>query len=140
MIINYSKQKQRHNLILGSFFTIVGTVLIFDEPSNLPRYYPLLFGLAQFWLYFLKGRHPYLKVEKDELTVYKLRAKKVNLAEVWRVRKFAGEITLFTPETRLNINSRVIDKSSLQELKNFIDTINPTAEDNPSRKVVLTNS
>ena len=140
MSIPYNKNQQRKEFVFGILMVIIAIPLIWSEPGNPLRYYPVVFGLLLIGSYFFKQKYPYLKIEGDVLTVYKIRRKSLKLSEVNKIKKFAGEFTLCTSEDKIKIYSELIDRNSKAELNELIDSLDPLAERNSYKRISVNNS
>ena len=49
---------------------------------------------------------------------------KINLNEIRRINKFAGDYILKTDSTELRINTELIEEKSLEELHTLLDNLN----------------
>jgi hypothetical protein len=64
-----------------------------------------------------KWKKQYLKIESGVLTKNSLFPKKINLSDIIQIKKFAGDLTLFTATDKLVINIDWVDKDSFKELE-----------------------
>ena len=72
----------------------------------------------------LKKKHQYLTIENGVLRINGSFGKKINLAEIKRIKKFAGDYILKTSKKELTINTQIIDTNSLAELNAELEKLN----------------
>ena len=124
MTISYSKKVIRKDLILGSIFLIVGTYLVIGEPDNILRYGFLPLGLLHLFSGLYSLRNYYIKSENGILRrsgMFSTRS--VALANVIKIKSFAGDHTFYTPEKKLKISSEYISKESKPEFEDFLESL-----------------
>ena len=134
MIIPYSSKGQQKEIILGAFFGSMGAVYASNDPESIFPYVLALSGILYLASVLYKKRNPYLKIENGLLKKSDVIPKQIRLSEVVRIKEFAGDYTLFTPEKKLKIHSYWISQSSKKEFKNFLDSLNLQIE-HTTRKV-----
>lgn len=142
MIIKYSRKFQWKILITGIIFLVLGLIAVWIDSLNPVRYLPMMYGISLLVYYhlFLK-KTPYLQVEGYVLTIWKsFKKKKINLSEVIRIKKFAGDITLFTSEIKIKIRQDVIDEASMEDLDKLLSSLDAEAEEYPCKKISFNNS
>jgi len=65
-----------------------------------------------------------LTIENGIIKVNSPFGKKLNLIEIKRIKKFAGDYILKTDEKELAINTQIINPSSLAELNAVLEKLN----------------
>ena len=65
-----------------------------------------------------------MSIENGILTVNGPIGKKLNLTEIKRIKKFAGDYILKTDKKELTINTQIIDPNSLAELNAVLGKLN----------------
>lgn len=65
-----------------------------------------------------------MSIENGILTVNGPLGKKLNLTEIKRVKKFAGDYILKSDKKDLTINTQIIDPNSLAELNAELEKLN----------------
>ena len=122
------KLKKKHlniNLILGIVWFLFGVMeLGFSENIGWFDYGSLVFGVLYFILYFYQKKNQYLTIENGVLRINGSFGKKINLAEIKRIKKFAGDYILKTSKKELTINTQIIDTNSLAKLNAELEKLN----------------
>ncbi|RYM35408.1 hypothetical protein ES731_15470 [Psychroflexus gondwanensis] len=117
MRIQYKKRQLNFNLIFGiiwlSYFFVK---LFFDDKLDWIDYGWILISLAYLLTYFYQKKYKYVTIENGILTVNGPFGKKLNLTEIKRIKKFAGDYILKTDKEELTINTQIIEPNSLAEL------------------------
>jgi hypothetical protein len=119
-------QKKRNlyfNLVLGVLWLAYGLYrLLSTELSTwLPYTFIILsiFYLIQFFYFFIK---PVLIIENNQVIYNDLfKSKTFRLDEIVKVKKFAGDITIFTKTDKIGLNAQLFEKESLDELNAVLD-------------------
>ena len=75
-------------------------------------------------LYFYQKNYKYLTIENGIINVNGPFGKKLNLTEIKRIKKFAGDYILKTDKKELTINTQIIDPNSLAELNAELEKLN----------------
>ena len=125
MRIAYKKRNLNINLILGIVWLIFGLLsLNYNGENNWTDYGYLVFGILYLILYFYQIRNKYLTIENGILKINGSFGKKINLTEIKRIKKFAGDYILKTDKKELTINTQIIDPNSLAELNVELEKLN----------------
>jgi len=125
MKIQYKKRQLNFNLIYGIIWmTFFLAKLIFDDELHWLDYGWVLISLAYFGIYFYQKKYKYVTIENGVLTVSGPFRKKINLNEIKRIKKFAGDYILKSEEKELTINAQIIDPNSLAELNTELQKLN----------------
>ncbi|CAI8166869.1 MAG: Uncharacterised protein [Bacteroidota bacterium] len=92
MRIAYKKRNLNINLILGIVWLILGLLnLNYNGENNWTDYGYLVIGILYLILYFYQKRNKYLTIENGILKINGSFGKKINLTEIKRIKKFAGD-------------------------------------------------
>lgn len=125
MKIGYKKRHLNVNLILGIVWFIWFFVGVFEkEKPNWTDYGWIVISLLYLGLYFYQRNYKYLTIENGIITVNGPFGKKLNLTEIKRIKKFAGDYILKTDKKELIINTQIIDPNSLAELNAELEKLN----------------
>lgn len=125
MKIQYKKRQLNFNLIFGIIWLTYFLVkLIFDEEIHWIDYGCILISLAYFGIYFYQKKYKYVSIENGILTVNGPLGKKLNLNEIKRIKKFAGDYIIKTDNKELTINTQIIEPNSLAELNAELEKLN----------------
>ena len=125
MKIEYKKKHLNVNLILGLVWLIWFFVGVFGkEEPNWTDYGWIVISILYLWLYFYQNNYKYLTIENGIINVNGPFGKKLNLSEIKRIKKFAGDYILKTDKNELTINTQIIDPNSLAELNTELEKLN----------------
>ena len=125
MKIQYKKRQLNFNLIFGIIWLTYFLIqLIFDKEIHWIDYGWILISLAYFGIYFYQKKYKYVSIENGILTVNGPLGKKLNLTEIKRIKKFAGDYILKSDKKDLTINTQIIDPNSLAELNAKLEKLN----------------
>ena len=125
MKIKYKKRHLNFNLFLGIGWLIIGLLgVLTKEKTYWTDYAFIVLSIIYLIMYFYKKNNGYLIINIGIIRVNALFGKKINLAEIKVIKKFAGDYILKTEKTDLIINTQIIDPNSLAELKTELDKLN----------------
>ena len=125
MRIGYKKRNLNNNLILGIVWLIFALLSFkYNEENRWTDYGYFVFGILYLVLYFYQKHYKYLTIENGILKLNGSFGKKINLTDIKRIRKFAGDYILKTDEKELTINTQIIDPKSLAELNAELEKLN----------------
>jgi len=125
MKIQYKKRQLNFNLIFGIIWLTYFLIqLISDKEIHWIDYGWILISLAYFGIYFYQKKYKYVSIENGILTVNGPLGKKLNLTEIKRIKKFAGDYILKSDKKDLTINTQIIDPNSLAELNAELEKLN----------------
>ncbi len=113
------------NLIFGLIWLVwffIG-ILIKDEPNWTDYGWGVISAMYLIGYYYQR-QHQYLTIEKGLIKVNGPFGKKMNLADVKRIKKFAGDYILKTDKKELTIHTQIIDPNSLAELNAELKKLN----------------
>lgn len=125
MKIGYKKKHLNVNLILGLVWLIWFFVGVFGkEEPNWTDYGWSVISIMYLGLYFYQRKYKYLTIENGIINVNGPFGKKINLTEIKRIKKFAGDYILKTDKNELTINTQIIEPKSLTELNAELEKLN----------------
>ena len=125
MKIAYKKKHLNVNLILGLVWSVWFFVGVFGkEEPNWTDYGWIFFSLMYLGLYFYQKNYTYLTIQNGIIKVNGPFGKKLNLTEIKRIKKFAGDYIIKTDKKELTINTQIIDPNSLAELNTELKKLN----------------
>ena len=125
MQIGYKKRHLNVNLIFGLIWLVWFFVGVFGkEEPNWTDYGWLVISIAYLSIYFYQKKYKYVSIENGILSVNGPIGKKLNLTEIKRIKKFAGDYILKTDKSELTINTQIIDPKSLTELNTELEKLN----------------
>ena len=131
MKIRYNNKVQRKELVLGSIFFVLGLVFVWEEPQNFFRYGLIFLGLAHLISGIYKIKNPYINLENGILKRSGLFPQIINLSEIEKIRKFAGDYIFHTSKKKLKINSELVSKDQKAELENMLRSLDIPFEESP---------
>ena len=127
MKIRYKKRKLRINLIFGLFWLIFAIIQLFIldyESKSWIKYGWLGISSMYIIMYFYEYFNQYLTIENGIIKMNSPFGKKMNLTEIKRIKKFAGDYNLKTDKAELTINTQIIDPNSLAKLNTELEKLN----------------
>ena len=124
MKIRFTKKRLKHYLIFGILWLVLGTTAVIFNSDNIFNYGYLIIGILYFGTYLFENNKHYLTIENGTISKNHLIPKKINLNEIKRIKKFAGDYILKTDSTELRINTELIEKKSLAELNTMLENLN----------------
>ena len=124
MKIRFTKKRLKHYLIFGILWLVLGTTAVIFNSDNIFNYGYLIIGILYFVTYLFENNKQYLTIENGIITKNQLIPKKINLNEIMRIKKFAGDYVLKTDSTEFRINTELIEEKSLAELNTVLENLN----------------
>lgn len=123
IIIPYNYKGIKFNRFLAIAFIVVSAIGFFNTPDNyIFNYGYLLFGIGYIYLYFFMYSKAGLLIRDGVLNVQPL-GKSIVRADVIEFKKFAGDYTLITENSKLVINTQLLDKEGLEQLDAILISI-----------------
>jgi hypothetical protein len=127
MKIRFKKKRLYINLILGLVWTGLGVFSLFeDENLRWTDYGYLVVGTLYLGHYLYDLNNQYLTIENGSIRKNVLYGfgKKINVNEINRIEKYAGDYILRTVEKELKINTELIEEKSLVEFNEILKKLN----------------
>lgn len=124
MKIRYKKKRLKHYLIFGIIWLALGTIAVIFNSNIFFNYGYLIIGILYFGTYLFENNTQYLTIENGTISKNHLIPKKINLEEIKRIKRFAGDYVLKTDSTELRINTELIEEKSLTELDTVLGNLN----------------
>tara|TARA_R110001632_G_scaffold45215_3_gene114860 strand:+ start:395 stop:781 length:387 start_codon:yes stop_codon:yes gene_type:complete len=124
MKIRFTKKRLKHYLIFGIIWLVFGTTAVIFNSENVFNYGYIIIGILYFGTYIFENNKHYLTIENGTISKNHLIPKKINLNEIKRIKKFAGDYILKTDSTELRINTELIEENSLEELNTVLENLN----------------
>ena len=124
MKIRFKKKRLKYYLIFGILWLVLGTTAVIFNTENFFNYGYLLMGILYVGTYLFENKKQYLTIENGIISKNHLIPKKINLNEIKRIKKFAGDYILKTDSTELRINTELIEENSLAELNTVLEKLN----------------
>ena len=137
MKIKFKKKRLRANLILGIVWAIFGILSMFiDDAVRWTDYGYMLIGILYIGHYLHDRANQYLTIENGTIRkngLYGL-GRKINLKDVYWIKKFAGDYTLKTQQGDLKIDTDLIEEESLAALNRVLGELDLPPEKTPFAK------
>ena len=124
MKIRFTKKRLKHYLIFGIIWLVLGITAVIFNSDNVFNYGYLIIGILYFGTYLFENNKQYLTIENGIISKNHLIPKKINLNDIKRIKKFAGDYILKTDSTELRINTQLIEENSLAELNTVLENLN----------------
>jgi len=123
MKIFQKKRNQYFNLFFGLMWLAYGIYRLLSTQSSPWLSYAFIIVsilyLIQFFYFVFK---PVLIIENGRIVNNDLfKSKTFRLDEIVRVKKFAGDITIFTKTDKIELNAQLFEKESLVKLNTILD-------------------
>ena len=81
--------------------------------------------------YLYERQNQYLTITQDEIKVNNLFRKRINLYDIKRIKKFMGDYKIITDAKVITINTKIIDKESLNDLNEVLAKLNLPPDKSP---------
>ena len=120
----YSKKQLRSTLLFGLLWLIIFGFYFFFRTDSYFGYAYLIMGILFFASYIYKKTIHYATIQNGILTKHDPLPKRINLDQITDISYFAGKYKLLTQDSEMIINTMVLDKTSLEDLKKIINQIN----------------
>ena len=125
MRIEYKKRHLNIFLILGIVWLAIGLLnLNYDRENRWTDYGYIVFAILYLVIFIYQKQNKYLTIKNGILKINGSFGKKVNLTEIKRIKKFAGDYIIKTDKKELTINTQIIDPKSLTELNEELEKLN----------------
>ncbi|NOR27187.1 MAG: hypothetical protein GQ540_01525 [Lutibacter sp.] len=122
--IRYKRMHLRWKFIFGLFWLILGAISITNNPENYFNYGYLIASLFYFVNYFFKSKNQYLTFDNDSITLNNFISQRISLADLNQIKKDGRNYIFQSEKSELRINTRLIDKNSLKDLKVILKNLN----------------
>jgi hypothetical protein len=132
MKIRYKNRRLNFNLFFGIIWLVYSLYGLFTKEN--PKWSDfgfLIISLLYIATYFYEKKNQYLTIENGMIYNNWPFSKKINLAEIVAVKKFARDYTLITENDKLKINTQIIDKDFLMEFKLVFYNLKTEPKKNP---------
>jgi len=123
MKIRYKRRILRWNFIFGIFWLILGVIAISNNSDNYLNFGYLIAALFYLINYALKSKNQYVGFENGMITLYHLIPKTLLIQDLKKIKKIGGNYILESDEFELKIETNVIEKNSLKDLKTILKNL-----------------
>lgn len=120
----YSKKQLRYSLGFGILWIIIFVAYLIFRSDSYFGYGYLIIGIFFLGTYVYKKTFHYAKIKNGVLIKNDILQKRIKLDEVTDVNYFSGKYKLLTKNSEMTINTMVIDKTSIEDLKKVINQLN----------------
>jgi hypothetical protein len=121
--IRYKRMHLRWKFVFGLFWLILGIISITNNSENYFNYGYLIVSLLYFGIYFFKSKYQYITIEDGAIILNNVISQRISFTDLNQIKK-KGKIYIFQSEkSELHINTSVIDKNSLKDLKLIIKNL-----------------
>ena len=125
MKLQYKKRQLNFNLIFGAIWFVYFFIKLFlEEKLHWINYGWILISLTYFGSYLYQKKFKYVSIENGVLKINGPLGKKLNLTQIKRIKRFAGDYIIKTDKKELTINTKVIEPESLAELNAELEKLN----------------
>jgi hypothetical protein len=127
MKIRFKKKRLYINLILGLVWAGLGVFSLLEDKSlRWTDYGYLLAGIVYLGHYLYDLNNQYLTIENGSIRKNVLYGfgNKINVNEINRIEKYAGDYIIRTLEKELKINTGLIEAKSLAEFNEILKKLN----------------
>ena len=109
---------------MGCVWMVFGIVeFIFDAPVHWVKSGYLIISIIYFILFYSYSKRGYLQINNGELKSPLSFGKKIELAKVKTIRKFAGDYILKTDDKEFGINTDLLREDSLKQLQEELKSL-----------------
>jgi hypothetical protein len=113
----------RWKFVFGLFWLILGIISITNNSENYFNYGYLIVSLLYFGIYFFKNKYQYLTIEDGTITLNSIFSQRISFEDLNQIKKRGKSYILQSEKNELHINTSVIDKNSLKDLKVIIKSL-----------------
>ena len=110
-------------LIFAIFWLILGVISIPNNPTNYMNYGYLIIGFLFLGNYIFKSKNQYLTIDSEMITIHTLVPKKIILTDLKKIKKLARDYILVSENGEIRIETRLIEKNSLKDLKKTLKNL-----------------
>ncbi len=120
----YSRKQLRSTLLSGILWFLIFGFYFFFRTESYFGYGYLAIGIGFLGSYIYKKALHYATLKNGILTKNNLLPKRINLDQITDVTYFSGKYKLITQDSEMIINTMVLEKNSLEDLKQIIKQLN----------------
>lgn len=120
----YSKKQLRYSLVFGILWIVIFAAYLIFRSDSYFGYGYLAIGIFFLGTYIYKKKFHYATIKNGVLIKNDILPKRIKLDEITDVHYFSGKYKLMTKNSEMTINTMVIDKTSIDVLKNIVKQIN----------------
>jgi hypothetical protein len=118
--------------MFGTVWVVLGFLSLYYSAGNHWTSYGYLFvSVLYLTTYMYKQYNQYLTIKNNSIKVNTPFGKKMRLSEINWIKKFAGDYILISENSKLKIDTDLIEKRSLEELNGVLAELNLPANKTP---------
>ena len=121
--IRYKRMHLRWRFVFGLFWLILGIISITNNSENYFNYGYLIASLYYFGIYFFKSKYQYLTIDDGSFVLNSIFSQRISFADLNRIKKRGKSYILQSEKSELHINTKLIDKNSLKDLKVILKSL-----------------
>ena len=121
--IRYKRMHLRWKFIFGLFWLILGIISITNNSENYFNYGYLIASFLYFGIYFFKSKYQYLTIDDASIILNNIFPQKISFTDLNQIKKKGKSYILQSDKGELHINTALIDKNSLKDLKVIIKNL-----------------
>lgn len=118
--IRYSKKRSTFQLVLGSFFIIIGLYFITNKGFayfNSIAY--TLIGLIYYALFLFESKKNYIELNPSYIRVFSISSKKVKYEDIQEVYILFGDYIIQTSKEKIVIDKKQMHKEDISKFEDF---------------------
>ena len=120
----YSQKQLRTIFLFGILWLVIFGLYFFFRSESYFGYGYLVIGISFLASYIYKKTVHYATLKNGILTKHDMLPKRINLDQITDVNYYAGKYKIMTKQSEMTLNTMVLDKASIEELKKIISQIN----------------
>ncbi len=120
----YSVKQLRTIFLFGILWILIFGFYFFFRTDSFFGYGYLVIGISFFASYIFKKNVHYATLKDGLLTKHDILPKRIHLDQVTDVTYYEGKYRLLTKQSEMTINTMVLDKTSIDDLKKIIKQLN----------------
>lgn len=115
--IRYKRTHLRLKFVFGLFWLIVGAISITNNFENYLNYGYIIASFLYFGIYFFKSNYQYITIENKSFVLNNIFSQRMSFNDLNEIVKKGKNYILRSEKSELIIDTTLIDKNSLKDLK-----------------------
>lgn len=120
----YSTKQLRYSLLFGLLWILIFVFYSIFRSESFFGYAYLAMGIIFIGTYFYKKIFHYAVIKDNVLIKKDIIPKRIKLDEITDIHYFSGKYKLVTKTSEMTINTMLIDKTAIKDLKKLTTQIN----------------
>ena len=113
----------RWRFLFGLFWLILGIISVTNNSENYFNYGYLMASLLYFGIYFFKSKYQYITIEDGTIILNSIFSTRISFTDLSQIKKRGKRYILQSENSELHINTALIDKNSLKDLKKILKSL-----------------